>query len=164
MSMSLASQRVSTSDLTAQVVAMAKTGVYRQSVFEALKPMATQRQIRDAIAQAKQFGLYTVPSLRDGELGTYYQLDLADYEAFQAATKTLATLSPSVNLADQVVNTHRAMRAMLTTVAGCSLGLGLLGGWCLWEGQAQVGRLLWLGALMAGGLWGVQRAIAKRVL
>ena len=48
---------------------MARTGVYRQSVFEAFRSMATQRQIRDAIAQAKQFGLYTVSSLRDAELG-----------------------------------------------------------------------------------------------
>lgn len=150
--------------LTHQVVTMAKTGVYRQSIFEALKPLATQRQIRDAIAQAKQVGLYSVPALRDEELGTYYQIEAADYEAFQNAAKTLAPLSPATNLADQVMSTQQAMHTMLRTIAGSSLGLGLLGGWCLWEGQAQAGRALWLGALVAGGLWGVQRAIAKRAL
>lgn len=150
--------------LTHQVLTMAKTGVYRQSLFEALKPVATQRQIRDAIAQAKQLGLYSVPSLRDEELGTYYQIESADYEAFEGAASALAPLSPTTNLADQVISTQRAMQTMLRTVAGCSLILGLLGGWCLWEGQAQTGRGLWLGALVAGGLWGVQRAIAKRAL
>ena len=162
--MSLASQRTNTADLIDQVLTMAKTGVYRQSVFEALRPLATQRQISAAIAQAKQFGLHTVPSLRDQELGTYYQVSAADYETFQAAAKTLPLLQPSTDLAEQVVTTHRAMRAMLTTVAGCALGLGAMGGWCLWDGQAQMGRFLWLGALVAGGLWGVQREIAKRVL
>jgi len=160
--MSLASPRPSMTDLIDQVLTMAKTGVYRQSVFEALRPLATQRQIREAIAQAKQFGLYSVPSLRDEELGTYYQIGVADYESFQTAAKTLTTLQPAGDLAEQVVSTHRAMQAMLRTVAGCSLGLGLLGGWCLLDGQAQAGRFLWLGAVVAGGVWGVQRAIARR--
>ncbi|MBD1872721.1 hypothetical protein H6F75_04445 [Nodosilinea sp. FACHB-131] len=151
-------------DLTDRVLAMAKTGVYRQSVFEALGPIATRRQIRDAIAQAKQFGLYTVSALRDDELGTYYQVEAANYESFQAASKTLAARAPSDDLASQVVATHDALRAMLTTVASSTLGLAVLGGWCLLDGQTQLGRGLWLGAIVAGGLWSVQRWIARRVL
>ncbi|HSM81868.1 MAG TPA: hypothetical protein VLS96_09285 [Nodosilinea sp.] len=150
-------------DLTDRVLAMAKTGVYRQSVFEALGPIATRRQIRDAIAQAKQFGLYTVSALRDDELGTYYQVDPTNYESFQAAAKTLGARPPA-DLAAQVVATHQALRAMLTTVAGGTVGLGLLGGWCLLDGHTQLGRGLWLGATVAGGLWVAQRWIARRVL
>jgi len=63
-----------------------------------------------------------------------------------------------------MVRTNQAIRTMLTAVASCTVGLGLTGGWCLLSGQLQTGRLLWLGALVAGGLWGVQRTIAKRVL
>ncbi|PSN05694.1 hypothetical protein C7293_31715, partial [filamentous cyanobacterium CCT1] len=146
-------------ELTDRVLTMAKTGVYRQSVFEALGPVATRRQIREAIAQAKQFGLYTVSALRDEELGTYYQVEPASYESFQAAAKALATSSPPNpdNLAEQVVATHDALRAMLSAVAGSTLGLGLLGGWCLLDGHTQLGRGLWLGAMVAGGLWSVQR-------
>ncbi len=151
-------------DLTERVLAMAKTGVYRQSVFEALGPMATRRQIREAIAQAKQFGLYTVASLRDEDLGTYYQVEAASYESFQAASKTLSTKTTPENLAEQVVATHAALRAMLTTVAGSTLGLVILGGWCLLDGQTQLGRGLWLGAMVAGGLWGVQQWIVRRAL
>ncbi|WOD41476.1 hypothetical protein [Nodosilinea sp. E11] len=156
--------RLSPLELTDRVLSMATTGVYRQSVFEALGPVATQRQIRDAIAQAKQFGLYTVSALRDEELGTYYQVDSASYESFQAASKTLATQTTPDNLAEQVVATHQALRAMLTTVASSTLGLGLLGGWCLLDGHTQLGRGLWLGAIVAGGLWGVQRWIVRRAL
>jgi hypothetical protein len=143
---------------------MAKTGVYRQSVFEALGPVATRRQIRDAIAQAKQFGLYTVAALRDDDLGTYYQVETASYESFQAAAKTLEAAPQSGDLADQLVNTHRALRAMLTTVAASTLGLGTLGAWCLLDGHTQLGRGLWLGATVAGGLWGAQRWLARRAL
>ncbi|WP_225886948.1 hypothetical protein [Nodosilinea nodulosa] len=151
-------------ELTDRVLTMAKTGVYRQSVFEALGPIATRRQIRDAIAQAKQFGLYTVSALRDENLGTYYQVEAPSYESFQAAAKALAAVSPSEDLAVQIVATHAALRTMLTTVAGSTMGLGILGGWCLLDGQTQLGRGLWLGATVAGGLWGVQRWIARRVL
>ncbi len=151
-------------DLTAQVLAMAQTGVYRQLVFDALGPMASQRQIRTAIAQARQFGLHSVPSLRDPELGTYYQVTLADYQAFEAATKTLNRLPPATDLATQVASSHQALRGMLTTVASCSLGLAVLGGWCLLQGRVQTGSGLWLGALVVGGVWMVQRAIARRVL
>jgi hypothetical protein len=155
---------LSSLDLTERILAMAKTGVYRQSVFEALGPVATRRQIRDAIAQAKQFGLYTVASLRDEDLGTYYQVEPASYESFQAVSKTLSTKTTPDNLADQVVATHATLRAMLTAVASSTLGLGLLGGWCLLDGHTQLGRGLWLGAMVAGGLWGVQRWIARRAL
>jgi hypothetical protein len=159
-------------DLTDRVLAMATTGVYRQSVFEALGPIATRRQIRAAIAQAKQFGLYTVADLRDAELGTYYQVEPACYESFRTAAKTLekvpTALSPTgqapADLAGQVVATHHALRAMLTAVAGSTVGLGMLGGWCLLDGHSQLGRGLWLGAVVAGGLWGVQRWIARQVL
>ncbi|MFM7471080.1 MAG: hypothetical protein ACKO5P_06190 [Nodosilinea sp.] len=151
-------------DLTAQVLAMAKTGIYRQLLFETLGPMASQRQIRAAIAQAREFGLRSVPSLRDAELGTYYQISLADYEAFQVASTTLQRLPPATDLATQVANSQQALRGMLTTVAGCSLSLVGLGGWCLLAGRVQTGGGLWLGALVLGGVWMVQRAIARRVL
>jgi hypothetical protein len=49
-------------DLTRRILEMATTGVYRGSIFEALAPIATQRQIRQAIAHAKQFGLHSVRS------------------------------------------------------------------------------------------------------
>lgn len=162
--MTLDTQRLSVTDLTGRILDMARTGVYRQSIFEAFRSMATQRQIRDAIAQAKQFGLYTVPSLRDDDLGTYYQVEPAKYESFVEASKTGITPQSATDLASYMVQTNQAIRTMLTAVASCTVGLGLTGGWCLLSGQLQTGRLLWLGALVAGGLWGVQRTIAKRVL
>lgn len=162
--MSLDNPRLATPELTRRLLEMAKTGVYRQSVFETFRPVATRRQIRDAIAEAKQFGLYSVPSLRDQDLGTYYQIDTAQYESFQTTSKVLGLAQPPQALAEQMILTQQALRTMLRTVAGSALGLGVLGGWCLWDGQAQVGRTLWLGAAVALGLWGIQRMIAKRVL
>jgi len=162
--MTLETQRLSATELTGRILDMARTGVYRQSIFETFRSLATQRQIRDAIAQAKQFGLYTVSSLRDEELGTYYQVEPAKYESFLAASKTGIAPQSSEDLAEYMVRTNQVIRTMLTAVAACTVGLGLTGGWCLLSGQLQAGRLLWLGALVAGGLWSVQRTIAKKVL
>ncbi|NJL45263.1 MAG: hypothetical protein HC922_04955 [Leptolyngbyaceae cyanobacterium SM2_3_12] len=162
--MSLDNPRLAAPELTRRLIDMAKTGVYRQSVFETFRPVATRRQIRDAIAEAKQFGLYSIPSLRDEELGTYYQIDASHYESFQTASKVLGSAQSAPALTEQMILTHQALRAMLRTVAGGAIGLGVLGAWCLWEGQAQVGRTLWLGAAVALGVWGIQRTIARRVL
>jgi hypothetical protein len=85
--MSPLAPRLSETELSQRILEMAKTGVYRESIFEAFRSLATKRQIRQAIAHAKQFGLYSVRDLRDEELGTYYQVDLAKYDSFQAALK-----------------------------------------------------------------------------
>ena len=68
------SRRASVPELSRQVLEMATTGVYRESIFEALQPLATKKSIRLAIAHAKQFGMYSVAELRDDVLGTYYQI------------------------------------------------------------------------------------------
>ena len=143
---------------------MAQTGVYRESLFETFRPLATRRQIRTAIAQAKQYGLQSVPSLRDETLGTYYQADSRSAETFQAALKQSLNWDDEIALADRMVAANQAIRGMLAVMATTTVGLGLVGGWYLLAGQAQTGRVLWLCTLVVAGLWGVQRSIAKRQL
>ncbi|MBD0269080.1 MAG: hypothetical protein ICV77_12400 [Cyanobacteria bacterium Co-bin8] len=158
--MTLTSQRLSVSDLTARVLEMGQTGVYRESIFQAFQPVATKRQIRSAIAQAKQFGLHSVAALRDSELGTYYQADPARYQLFQKALRTSA-LTNGEDLAQQLIHGTQAIKTMLFVVAGSALGLFGIGSLCLLGGQTQTGSLLWLGAALAGGIWAVQRTVAK---
>ena len=49
--MSQLAPRLSETELSQRILAMAKTGVYRESIFEAFRSLATKRQIRQAIAQ-----------------------------------------------------------------------------------------------------------------
>ena len=118
--MSQFAPRLSETELSQRILEMAQTGVYRESIFEAFRSLATQRQIRQAIAHAKQFGLYSVRDLRDPELGTFYQVDLQKYQSFQAALKAAVPLPPGDDLAAQMLAATQAIRAMLAIAGSCT--------------------------------------------
>ncbi|NJN22705.1 MAG: hypothetical protein HC812_17930 [Leptolyngbya sp. RL_3_1] len=150
-------------ELTQRILDMAKTGVYRASILEALQPVATQRQIRNAITQAKQFGLRSDRTLRDAELGTYYQVDLRRYQSFQAAIAAAVPLE-STDIASQILLTTQALRRMLVVAGGSAIALFMVGGVCLVTGHLASGRLAWLIALSIGGIWVVQKALARSLV
>ncbi|WP_008317424.1 hypothetical protein [Leptolyngbya sp. PCC 6406] len=150
-------------DLTRRILEMATTGVYRESLFEALAPIATQRQIRSAIAQAKQFGLQSVRHLRDAELGTYYQVERHKYDSFQTAVAAAVPLTGD-DLAAQILLTTRALRGMLAVAGGSAIALLILGGLCLLSGHLHSGRLAWVGAASIGGLWLIQRYLVRSLV
>ncbi len=158
--MSAIARRLSVAELSQQVLEMGKSGVYRESVFEALRPMATKGQIRQAIAHAKKFGLHSVADLRDPQLGTYYQLDLVTYQSLQHLVESSLPLLEDgkalQKLTDATVTVHR----MLAVVKGLAVGLAVLGISCSLTGQDQLGFGLFSGALSLGVVWAMQRAIA----
>ncbi|HEY9734743.1 MAG TPA: hypothetical protein V6D06_00625 [Trichocoleus sp.] len=163
--MALTSSKLTTDELTGRILEMAQTGVYRESIFEAFQPVATKRQIRSAIAQAKQFGLRSVATLRDADLGTYYQADSAHYERFQTVLKSsnlASALANGEDLTQRLVGSSKAMKTMLVVAGGSALGLFGVGSLYLLNGQAQMGGTLWLGAVLTGAIWLVQRTIAKQ--
>jgi hypothetical protein len=153
--------QVSDTELSQRIMEMAKTGVYRESIFEALQPLATKKQIRTAIAHAKQFGLYSIRHLRDDELGTYYEVNPTKYQSFQSAIAANLHLPAEDDLAAQILASTQALRVLLT-IAGAGAGLlFVVGGICLVMGYLQVGRLAWTSALSAGGVWLLQTMWAR---
>lgn len=159
--MSPLAPRLSETELSQRILDMAKTGVYRESIFEAFRSLATKQQIRQAIAHAKQFGLYSVRDLRDAELGTYYQVDLPKYESFQAALKAAVPMPPGDDLAAQMLAATQAIRAMLAIAGSCSFIFLIVGGVCLLTGHLQSGRLAWASAASVGGIWLLQQRWAR---
>jgi hypothetical protein len=153
--------RISETELSQRILDMAKTGVYRESIFEALQPLATKRQIRNAISYAKQFGLYSVRELRDGELGTYYQVDPDKYHSFQAVIKASVPLQPGDDLAAQILINTQVIRAMLAIAGTTAIGLLLIGGACLITGHLASGRLAWGMSAGVGGVWLLQQTWMK---
>ncbi|MDB9524488.1 hypothetical protein PN498_00685 [Oscillatoria sp. CS-180] len=149
--------RLSETELSQRILDMAKTGVYRESIFEAFQSLATKRQVSSAIAHAKQLGLYSVSSLRDPDLGTYYQVDLAKYQSLQAALKANIQISASDDLAAQILITTQTIRAMLVISGGFTLVLVISGGFLLLTGHLQSGRFAWVGAACVGGVWSLQQ-------
>lgn len=156
------SRRLSVAELSQRILDMGKTGVYRASLFEALGPVATQRQIRAAIAHAKHFGLHSVPSLRDTELGTYYQLDVAKYQSLQHLVEASAPLTADGDVIAKYTRAAEAIAKMLNLGRGLGIGLAGAGGVCVFLGQPQISFGLLSGALSLGLLWLLQGAIAHQ--
>ena len=162
--MSVITRRLSVPELSQQILTMAKSGVYRESVFEALRPMATKKQISVAIAHAKRFGLHSVASLRDDELGTYYQVDLVKYQSLEHAIATPTHLGDDADLLERLMATNNAIQRMLTVAKGFTALLGVIGILCLLNNRNQLGVGLLSGALSAASLWALQRSLSQQDL
>ncbi len=160
--MSIITRRLSVPELSQQILEMAKVGVYRESVFEALQPLATKKQIGAAIAHAKRFGLHSVASLRDDELGTYYQVDLVKYQSLAHAIATPANLGDDADLIERVMDATSAVQRMLTIAKSLAILLGVVGVICLLEDRHQLGTGLLSGAISASGIWALQRSLVKK--
>ncbi|XGV95264.1 MAG: hypothetical protein ACAF41_21260 [Leptolyngbya sp. BL-A-14] len=162
--MSVITRRLSVPELSQQILTMAKAGVYRESVFEALRPMATKKQISAAIAHAKRFGLHSVASLRDDELGTYYQVDLVKYQSLEHAIATPAHLGDDAELLERVMSANTAMQRMLVVAQSLAALLGVVGALCLLDNRHQLGIGLLSGAFSVASVWAMQRSLSNRSL
>ena len=145
--------QLSTNELTGRILEMAQTGVYRESLFEAFHSMATKKQVKASIMLAKQFGLRSDPSLRDAELGTYYQVDPTKVESFQLAIQNSITLQPGDDLAQRVVLATRTVKLMLMVSGSSAIALLFIGSTYILSGKAEAAAAWWTSALCAGGIW-----------
>ncbi len=157
----LITQRFSTSELSQKILEMASTGVYRESIFEALQPIAAKKQIREAIAHARRFGLYSVANLRDPELGTYYQLDAAKYQALQHALHSPMHLGKDAELVQRLTRANQAVERMISITRSFALLLAGSGITVWSSGWHSIGFGLLSAALATIVLWQVQRQFSK---
>jgi hypothetical protein len=156
--------KLSMNELTGRILDMAQTGVYRESLFEAFRPVATKRQVRESIMLAKQFGLHSEASLRDSELGTYYQVAPEKVQSFQLAIQNSMTLSAGDDLAARVHLATRTVKLMLLVSGASAIALLLLGSSYVLAGKAEAAAAWWTSALCAGGIWLWQKKVAKPLL
>ncbi|MGB3786878.1 MAG: hypothetical protein WA949_02635 [Phormidesmis sp.] len=160
--------QLSMNELTGRILETAQSGVYRESLFETFRPMATKKQVKAAIALAKQFGLHSDPSLRDAELGTYYQVESQKVEHFQIAIQNSArsgiVLSAGDDLAQRLQNAVRTVRLMLVVSGASAIALLLIGGSYLIAGKSESAAVWWTSALCVGGIWLWQKTVAKPLL
>lgn len=156
--------QLSMNELTGRILEMAQTGVYRESLFDAFKPVATKKQIKEAIALAKQFGLSTDPTLRDTDLGTYYQADIQKVNSFQTAIQNSVTLSAGDDIAQKMLLATRTIRLMLVVSGGGAIALLFIGLSYLFTGKTEAAAMWWTSALCTGGIWLWQKNVAKPLL
>ncbi|MEM9452131.1 MAG: hypothetical protein AAGA75_26880 [Cyanobacteria bacterium P01_E01_bin.6] len=160
--MTVQSRTANVTELSQRILDMSKTGVYRESIFEALQPLATKKSIRIAIARAKKFGLHSVASLRDETLGTYYQLDTEKYTSLHHALDSPMPHEDEA-LLERAIAANLALNRMLMVAKGIAFALlmGGLGCWVIGQRDASAG--LMIGAASAAGTWALQHRLAKRV-
>ncbi|MEM9218180.1 MAG: hypothetical protein AAGD25_28045 [Cyanobacteria bacterium P01_F01_bin.150] len=162
--MSLISRRASVIELSSRVMEMATTGVYRESIFEALHPLATKKTIRLAIANAKQFGMYSIADLRDDVLGTYYQIDISQYQASKNALQSpLVPEDPAqaIQLAADVISTTRWMVRLTLFTSIFLVSMGIV---CSWLEYGQLRSGLFVSAGIVWSIWHLQRRLLTRLL
>ncbi|EKQ70261.1 hypothetical protein OsccyDRAFT_0539 [Leptolyngbyaceae cyanobacterium JSC-12] len=161
--MSEIARRLTVSELSQRILEMAKTGVYRESLFETFHPMATKQQIRHAIRYAKQFGLHSVAQLRDAELGTYYQLDLVKFESVKAALQVSVPLTEA-DVFQRMTEAVVTIRMMLMVAGSGAIALFAIGVFCLFTHKSGSGWGLIAGSMSVGGIWAFQNALARKVI
>ena len=156
--------RLSMNELTGRILEMAQTGVYRESLFETFRPMATKKQVKGAIALAKQFGLHSDPTLRDEALGTYYQVDPQRVQSYQSAVDSSLMLQAGDDVAQQVQLAVATVKMMLLVSGGSAIALVAIGSGYVLSGKAETAAAWWTSALCAGGIWLWQKRVAKPML
>ncbi|MBF2027462.1 MAG: hypothetical protein IGS48_11940 [Oscillatoriales cyanobacterium C42_A2020_001] len=161
--MSGITRRLTVSELSQRILDMAKTGVYRESLFETFQPVATKQQISQAIRHAKQFGLHSVAKLRDPELGTYYQLDQVKFNSLQHSLQTVVPLAKEDGL-QRMTEAIVTIRLMLTVAAGSAIALLAMGVFCLLTQNSSTGWGLITGAVSGAAIWALQKALAKKIM
>uniref|UniRef100_A0A832M2Y6 Uncharacterized protein n=1 Tax=Oscillatoriales cyanobacterium SpSt-402 TaxID=2282168 RepID=A0A832M2Y6_9CYAN len=161
--MSGITRRLTVSELSQRILDMAKTGIYRESLFETFQPVATKQQISHAIRHAKQFGLHSVAQLRDAELGTYYQLDSVKFESLQASFQASVPLTEE-DVFQRMTEAIVIIRVMLMVAGGGVIALGAIGVFCLLTNKSGTGWGLIAGSVSVGGIWALQKALAKKVI
>lgn len=160
---SLITQRLSTSELSQKILDMAKTGVYRESIFEALHPLATKKQIREAITHAKRFGLGTVANLRDPDLGTYYQLDQNKYQSLQHLLHSPLHLGKDSELTQRLTDAKQTIQHMLIAASSFGVLIAVFGVLCWISGWHQFGLSLLSASFGTIVLWQFQRYVAQNL-
>lgn len=156
--------RLSMNELTGRILEMAQTGVYRESLFETFRPVATKKQVKGAIALAKQFGLHSDPSLRDDELGTYYQVDPTRVQSFQSVINSSLMLQAGDDMAQRVQVAIQTVKLMLVVSGGSAIALLLIGVGYVLSGKTETAAMWWTSALCVGGIWLWQKSVAKPML
>ena len=164
MTKSLTTTQLSMNELTGRILEMAQTGVYRESLFETFRPVATKKQVKGAIALAKQFGLRSDPTLRDEELGTYYQAEPEKVQSYQAVIARSLMLQAGDDMAQRVQVAMQTVKMMLVVSGGSAIALLLIGGGYVLSGKTEAAAMWWTSALCVGGIWLWQKNVAKPLL
>ncbi|MBT9311753.1 hypothetical protein [Leptothoe kymatousa] len=151
-------------ELSQRILEMAKAGVYRESLFDAFSGVASKRQVRAAIATAKQFGLRSNPALRDTDLGTYYHIDPKHYDSFQTLLEAAISPISSDDVATRLRKLTEIVQTLVRISSGVALSLLMAGSLCVLNGKLILAATIWSAALAVSLVWMLQKLMVGSFL
>ncbi|MEM7066180.1 MAG: hypothetical protein AAF572_23815 [Cyanobacteria bacterium P01_B01_bin.77] len=151
-------------ELSQRILEMAKAGVYRESLFEAFSGVASKRQVRTAIATAKQFGLRSNPTLRDPDLGTYYHIDPRQYDSFQTLMESAISPVATDDVATRLRKLTEAVQILVRVSGGVAISLLVSGSLCVLNGKLTLTAIIWSASLAVGLVWMLQKLLVGSLL
>ena len=151
-------------ELSQRILAMATTGVYRESLFDTFSGVASKRQVRSAIATAKQFGLRSNPALRDTELGTYYHIDPKQYDSFQTLIESAISPVSTDDVATRLLKLTEAVQILVRVSGGVAIALLISGSFCILNGKLTLAAIIWSASLAVSLVWMLQKLLVGSLL
>ena len=151
-------------ELSQRILEMARAGVYRESLFDTFKGMASKRQVRAAIATAKQFGLRSDPALRDTDLGTYYHIDPQRYDSFQTLLESAVSPVATDDVATRLRKLTEAVQVLVRVSGGVAMVLLAGGSLCVLNGQLTLAATVWSASLAVALVWMLQKLLVGSLL
>ena len=151
-------------ELSQRILEMAKSGVYRESLFDAFSGVASKRQVRAAIATAKQFGLRSNPALRDTDLGTYYHIAPQHYDSFQTLLESAISPVSTDDVATRLRKLTEAVQILVRVSGGVAIALLISGSLCVLNGHLTLAAIVWSASLAVSLVWMLQKLLVGSLL
>ena len=151
-------------ELSQRILEMATAGVYRESLFDTFSGVASKRQVRAAIATAKQFGLRSNPTLRDTDLGTYYQIDPQQYASFRTLLEAAISPVSTDDVATRLRKLTEAVQILVRVAGGVAIALLISGSLCVLNGQLTLAAITWSASLAVSLVWMLQKLLVGSLL
>ena len=151
-------------ELSQRILEMATAGVYRESLFDTFSGVASKRQVRAAIATAKQFGLRSNPALRDTDLGTYYHIDPKQYDSFPPLIESAISPVSTDDVATRLLKLTEAVQILVRVSGGVAISLLVGGSLCVLNGKLAMAAIVWSAAMAVSLVWMLQKLLVGSLL
>ncbi|MEO1744608.1 MAG: hypothetical protein AAFR99_22765, partial [Cyanobacteria bacterium J06629_9] len=98
------------------------------------------------------------------ELGTYYLIDLQQYEQSQQLAAAHVALAPGEDVTDRLTVALQTLHAAISIAGSITVVLIVIGSLCVLSGRLINGAVVYCSAFWTGIVWVVQRQLIRKIL
>ena len=142
----------------------AKVETWSSEILEMADEQFHLGELERAIATAKQFGLRSNPTLRDTDLGTYYQIDPQQYASFRTLLEAAISPVSTDDVATRLRKLTEAVQILVRVSGGVAIALLISGSLCVLNGQLTLAAITWSASLAVSLVWMLQKLLVGSLL